>query len=286
MTKIRNLLKLMRPHQWYKNLVIFLPFIFGGVLFDLTSFAKTLLGLMSLCFISSTNYIINDIIDRNRDKNHPEKRNRPIASKKIKVWEALIFALILLTISVTIAAYLNRYFLLSILAIFLLTQAYTFHLKKEIFVDIILIALNFVIRTVSGAFIVDVKISSWLILCPFFLSLFISVGKRESDLIFLGKKAKYHREVLNYYSTALTNTLMIITTTSLVIAYSLYSFLSVYKDLLLTLPIALYAIFRYLYLIYQGSIVTRHPEKFFKDKRLAVSTVLWVIAVIILIYVV
>ena len=284
MKKFGYLVELIRPYQWYKNLVIFLPIIFGGVLFNFMNIGKTILGLISLCFISSVNYIINDIIDKDRDKKHPEKKTRPIAGKKIKIWEALVLAFVLLIISVTIASILNKYFLLSVLGLLLLTQAYTLHFKKEVFADIILIALNFVIRAVSGAFIVDVKISSWLILCPFFLSLFISVGKRESDIIFLGIKAKTHREVLGYYSSALTHALMIITTSSLIISYSLYSFLSVYKNLLLTLPIAMYAIFRYLFLIYQGSEIARHPERIFKDKKITISSLLWVILVVILIY--
>lgn len=274
----------MRPHQWYKNLVIFLSILFGGVLFDWNSFLQIVLGFISLCGVSSFNYIINDIVDRKRDMIHPEKRNRPIAAGKIKVGEASVVAGILFIISMAIAAALDRFFFLSVIGLAIFTLAYTFYFKKELFADIILIALNFVIRSVSGAFIVDIEISYWLILCPFFLSLFLSVGKRESDIMFLGKKAQAHREILGCYSSSLTHALMIITTTSLIMSYSLYSFLSVYKNLIITLPLVMYAIFRYLYLIYRGSDISRHPERIIKDKRLVYSGITWVLCVIILIY--
>ena len=292
MQKLADIVELIRPYQWYKNLVIFLPIIFGGVLFDFNAFSKTVLGLVSLCCVSSFNYVINDIMDKDYDKNHPEKKTRPLACNKIKIGEALIVAFLLLLISLAIALSLSRYFVLCILALVVLTQLYTFYFKNEVILDIILIALNFVIRSVSGAVVIltnnkpYISISSWLILCTFFLSLFISVGKRESDLIFLGKNAKKHKEVLGYYRGSLTQAMMIITTSSLIISYSLYSFLSVYKSIILTLPIAMYAIFRYLFLIYQGSDIARHPHKIFNDKKITLSACIWVLFIVILVYLV
>jgi 4-hydroxybenzoate polyprenyltransferase len=286
MGKLGSLISLMRPYQWYKNLVIFLPILFGGQLFNIIELSRAILGLISICLISSVNYIINDIADRKRDRSHPEKKNRPLAANEVTVVEAVILAVFLLVLSVVVAVWLDKYFLYIILAIFALTQCYTFYFKKEIFLDIILISINFVLRAAAGAFLVKpyILISPWLILCSFFLSLFISIGKRESDIIFLGKKSQSHKEVLQDYKNTYTQSLMIITTTSLIVSYSLYSFLSVYKNLLLTLPVAMYAIFRYLSLIYQGKDIARHPELIFSDTRILISLSVWLLAVIMIIY--
>lgn len=281
--RLKDLIKLLRVQQWYKNLVIFLPLIFTIEFFHLDKLSLTLLGCISLCLISSANYIINDIIDRKRDKIHSEKMDRPIASGKIKIWQALIMLAPLLLLSLIIAYTLSTYFLYSVIALFILTQLYTFYFKKEAFADILFIGVNFVIRAVSGTFIINSAVSPWLVLCTFFLSLFLSAGKREADIILLGEKAGIHKESLGSYSKSMTNALMILATSLLIISYSLYSFLSTHK-LLLTLPFAMYSTFRYFCLVYSGSEIARRPEKAFKDARLMISSILWLLAVFALIY--
>src|SRR3989338_1399472 len=202
--KMKNYIRLLRIQQWYKNLLIYLPLIFGGQLFNIDSLLNITLGFVSLCFISSANYIINDIVDLKNDKLHPEKSKRPLASGKIAIKEAIFFALLSLVFSLAIALNLPFYFLLSVITIFMLTQIYSLYLKNIIFVDIILIGINFVIRTISGFFIIDVPFSPWLIICPFFLSLFLSIGKRESESRFI--KRDYNQSgVLRHYTSELTN---------------------------------------------------------------------------------
>ena len=282
---IKDIIKLMRVKQWYKNLIIFLPLVFSQNLFDVKFLLLTIAGFISLCVISSSYYIINDIVDREKDKKHPEKKRRPIASGKIKVWQGLIISIVLIISSILIAANLSLYFTYFVLGLFISTIIYTFFLKKEPFLDIIMIAVNFVIRAVSGAFVFLInnkpyaEISPWLILCPFFLSLFLSIGKRESDLKLLGEKAKSHKVVLGVYTKDLTRALMLIATTLLIITYSLYVFFSDFKFLLLTLPIALYLIFRFFYLIESGSEIARHPELIYKDKRVMIA--IWVMMLIV-----
>jgi 4-hydroxybenzoate polyprenyltransferase len=277
-------LRLIRLKQWYKNLVIFLPIIFAGLIFNLPSLIKVFLAFISFSLASSFNYIINDIIDRKKDRNNPEKKIRPIADNKVGIWEALITAFMVLFVSLIIGIYLGMNYLLTLAGFVILTQLYTFYLKKEIFADIIIIAINFVLRAVAGAFILNLRISPWLILCPFFLSLYISVGKRESEINYLGSKARLQRPVLSKYTPMLTNALMVSTTTSLIICYALYSFLSIYSNLLLTLPFAIYVIFRYLQIIYSGSEIARHPENVFKDIRTDIGIFLWIASVVIIIY--
>lgn len=277
-------LKLARIPQWYKNLVIFLPIFFTGNIFNIQIIEMTLLGFLSLSFISSANYIINDIIDIKKDKVHPEKKKRPLAAGKVKIFEAIILALIFIAASVFIGISLSSYFLIFIIALFALTLAYSLFLKNEPIIDILIISTNFVLRAISGVFIIKVFISPWLIICPFFLALFLAVGKRDADLKILKENATKHRYVLKYYDQQTTNGLMIISTTCLLMSYSLFAFQKTYL-LLLTLPFAIYFIFRYYNLAVSGSEIARHPELSYKDWRLMLSLILWAVLMVAIFYV-
>jgi len=269
--------QLIRVRQWYKNLLVFLAIFFSGNLLNISNIYLTILAFFSLSFISSVGYIINDFADLKKDKLHPEKKNRPLAASTVKKPAAIILAILLFIVSICLAFSLGEFFLYSVLALFVLTQIYTFFLKRIIFADILTIASLFVIRAISGAVVIDVRISPWLILCPFFLSLFLSVGKRHADLHLMKGKAGETRKVLQEYNLKLTNSLMVISTTLLVISYALYSFLSEHPNLLYTLPFALFTIFRFYYLISSGSIIARHPEKVLRDKQMIIGIILWVL---------
>jgi 4-hydroxybenzoate polyprenyltransferase len=285
MGNLKDWVNLLRVRQWYKNLVIFLAVFFSGNLFYSNDIYLTFLGFVSLCLISSSNYIINDFIDLRKDKFHPEKRSRPLVAKKIKLFSAIIMALMFIIISLILALYLSKVFFYLIMAIFILSQLYNIFLKNILFADILTIATLFVGRAISGAYLINVKISPWLILCPFFLSLFLSIGKRHADINLLKDKAQKTRKVLREYNHGLTTSLMTISTTLLTISYALYCFLSIHQNLLFTLPFALFVIFRYLYLINKGSIIARHPEKIVKDPEMLIGVFLWVIVTIVLLYV-
>ncbi|MFH1637750.1 MAG: UbiA family prenyltransferase [Candidatus Woesearchaeota archaeon] len=276
---------ILRLRQWYKNLVVFLPILFVGRLFDAHGLFLTCLGFVALCLVSSSSYIINDIADRKSDRFHPEKKLRPIASGKVKVLAAALLSSLLLVLGMGLAYFLSLGFLLAIVALFTVSLLYTFWLKKEALVDIIVISVNFVIRAASGAFIISVVVSPWLVLCTFFLSLFLASGKRSADLELLKGKASKYKEVLRHYTPEATHLLAVISATLLIVAYSLYSFLSLYPWLLLTLPIALYVTLRYLFLIRSGSFIARRPELAYKDKRLVMGILLWVMGVLLVIYI-
>ena len=277
-------LNLARVRQWYKNLVIFLALFFSGNLFSVELISLSALGFLALCLVSSGNYILNDLADIKKDQNHPEKKYRPLAAGKINPVSAVFLALLLFLLGISLSVWLGSSFLIIVLIIILLTQTYTFLLKKIVFADILTIASLFVLRAISGAQVIDVKVSPWLILCPFFLSLFLSVGKRYADLSFLKTKAFSTRETLEVYTQNLTNSLMLISTTLLIISYALYSFLSEHQNLLYSLPFALFVIFRYYYLISQGSLIARHPEQFIKDRSLIIGILLWLIITTVLVY--
>lgn len=282
--QIINIVKLLRPQQWYKNLLIFLPIIFVGQLFDASALLRTVFGFFVLCGISSANYIINDIIDRKVDRQHPEKKNRPIASGAISILVASCISVILLLASLLSAYSGGALFFWTVVFLFAFTQLYSFILKEKLFLDILSIATNFVVRAVAGTFLINVKISPWLVLCTFFLSLYLSVGKRHAEVLYLGEKAAMVRTTHQYYTKELTTSLLNISTSLLIISYSLYSFLSEHKNLLITLPFALYVIFIYYHHIISGNKIARHPEYVFLDLRMIAGMMLWSILTVVLLY--
>ncbi len=277
--------KLLRPQQWYKNVLVFLTLFFTAQVFNVELLTLSLLGCVVLCLTSSSGYIINDIKDLKEDRAHPEKRLRPIASGKVPIWLAVIISIILLILAFLISwIWLPKLFMIIPALLFVLTQIYSFFLKHEPVIDVLMIAINFVIRALSGAFILNVMISPWLVMCTFFLALFLVFGKRRADLMFLGEKAGLHKKVFNHYTKEILDSAMYVSTSALIISYSLYSFLRRQETLLITLPFVFYGIFRYLILIYSGSDIARHPEKVFKDWRMDVTMLLWAVLTFILIY--
>jgi len=270
--------------QWYKNLIIFLPLFFVGLATNGKSFFLVTLGFVALCLMSSANYILNDIADKEKDKVHPEKKYRPLASGKISMWTAGVLAAFCATLSISLASFLSENFFYLLLLFFFLTQLYSFALKNELFVDVILISVNFVLRAVGGAYILDVRVSPWLIVCTFFLALFLAVGKRRAESILLKGKAAMHRTVLDQYTPSLTNALMLVSTALLLLSYSLYSFLSIYPALIYTLPFSFYVVFRYYFLVESGSPIAEKLELLYTDKRLVLGIMLWIAAVSSFIY--
>ncbi|HDD70735.1 MAG TPA: decaprenyl-phosphate phosphoribosyltransferase [Candidatus Woesearchaeota archaeon] len=279
-----EILNLLRVRQWYKNLLVYLPIIFSGNLFSLKLLALTTTGFIALCIISSSQYIINDIKDAQKDRLHPEKRHRPIAAGRISKLSAIIISLILLAIGIGVSFKLSAAFALAATSLFLISMIYTFWLKNIAIADVMAISTNFVLRAASGAFLIDVRISPWLILGIFFLAWFLVTGKRHAEVMFLGKKAEKIRKTLTIYTKDLTYGLMIISTTALAMCYALYSFFSEHDGLLLTLPFALYTILRYFMHVLQGDDIARNPERAVTDKKLLLSAALWAAITFIIIY--
>ncbi len=273
----------MRIAQWYKNLLVFLPLVFAGSLFEQQYLFAALLGFLSLCLISSSSYFINDIKDLAKDKVHPQKSQRLLASGRITVVQAWLISVVLLGCGLALGWTLSLQFFLIALGLFVLTQLYTFFLKTVAFADVLTIAVNFVLRALAGVFIVastPFTVSSWLLLCPFFLALFLAVGKRASEV----RLHKDHREVLIHYTPEMVRSLLVIATTCLIIAYTLYAFFSQYPGLLFTLPFALYTILRFLHLIFSGSSIPQHLELLYKDRHLVVGVLLWLLGVFLVVY--
>ena len=284
MSLIKDLFKEIRPYQWYKNLVIFLPIVFVGKLFVIQDLLKVVLGFIALCLISSGNYVINDLIDVKADRLHPIKRNRPIASGRLSKSCGICLGCFAFVGGALIGFSFGGLFFYSCLALIIIGLLYSVWLKGEPFLDIILIGLKFVIRAISGAFIINVEISPWLILGIFFFALFLASTKRYGDIVLLEKEAKQHKKVLGFYNKTLALSFMNISTSILIVFYSLYIFMGQKNELIYTLPSAVYCIFRYYFLSLSNPAKASAVEKALFDKKLLIGMVITGLILLVVLY--
>lgn len=280
---IKELIISMRPRQWYKNLVIFVGIIFSFNLLNLNLWIDAIGAFAVFCALSGSIYILNDIIDIEKDKNHPQKKRRPIASKRLNPNYALAFAAIFIILALFVAYLINILFFISALTFFMLILIYSLFLKHFIIVDIMIISTGFVIRAISGCLAIDVLVSPWLIICAFLLSLFLAIGKRRHELVLLGSDAGNHRKILNGYSTEMLDQMINITTSALIMSYSLYTFFTGKIFIMLTIPFAFYGLFRYIYLVHKENF-GGEPEMLFKDRGMLFSIILWVLLAVFVLY--
>lgn len=237
------------------------------------------------CMLSGSEYIFNDIMDKERDKIHPIKRNRPIASGNYMYYMLLFLRHLwfFFGISGSIPNKRPIFFVVS-LAYFLLIVFYSLFLKHIAIVDVLTISMGFVIRAIAGCFAIKVFVSSWLIICTFLVALFLALGKRRHELMLLENGAISHRKVLNDFSIDLLEKMMTIVTSALIMSYSLYTFLSNNTWMMLTIPIIIYGIFRYIFLVHSKN-AGGEPEILFKDIGMLTCIILWVISTVGIIYV-
>lgn len=281
---LKELIISMRPHQWYKNLVIFVGIVFSLNLLSFTLWPKVLLAFAVFCMLSGSEYIVNDILDVEKDRKHPKKCKRPIASGALKVKYALPFTIILTIVALIVASLINLEFLLVSIAYFVLVLLYSTFLKNIVIIDILTISVGFVIRAVAGCLAIKVFVSPWLIICAFLLALFLAIGKRKHELVLMNKEAKQHRKVLGKYSKDFLEQMLTISAASLIMAYSLYTFLTGKVYMMITLPFAFYGLFRCYFLI-ESKNFGGEPELIFKDKGLLIGAVLWILLIAVILYV-
>lgn len=282
----KALFSLMRPKQWIKNSFVFAAIIFSGNFIHRELLAANLLTFVLFCLTSSSVYIINDIVDIEKDRAHPTKKFRPLPSGKISMQTAKAFCVILV-ITVAIVSYM--YLDYSILAIFagyfLLNIVYSFKLKNVVIMDAMCITFGFVLRVSSGSIATGVRISPWLFLCTILLSLFIAFNKRKSEIITLKEDSASHRKILEEYSVSSLDKMLTIVTPSILMAYCLYTFSSTQsKTMMYTIPFVLYGIFRYEYLIDKENIGGKPEDVFFNDIPFLLNILLWGTSVITIIY--
>jgi len=286
---IKEWLQFLKVKEYYKNLLIYLPIFFVGNLFNISSFLRVSCGFIALCIISSSYYIFNDINDLKGDRYHVEKRLRPLASGKISVGKSIIISVFLALLSLIISYNLNIYFFMCVSLLFILSMSYSFLFKKIFILDILFISLNFVIRPLSGVFLiykdVIVKISPWLIFVSFYLAFYLITSKRRSNILFLGNKLEYN-SLLKKYNYNVTRNLYLISTILLIIVYSLFTFNSDYPLLFITIPLVVYAIIYHHHLVENGSRIGRDLVFAFKEKVLMSSIILWSIISFVIIYII
>lgn len=284
-----GLLQTMRPKQWTKNVVVFAPLIFDGKLFHLAQFSRTLLAFALFCLISSTVYIINDLADIEQDRLHPKKQTRPLPSGKLSPGMAKAGAAGLILISLPAALSLSTHFSLILLAYLALNVAYSFYLKHLVIIDVLVLAAGFVLRVAGGVAVVQVeRFSPWLYLVVTLGSLFLGFGKRRHELLLLEERADGHRAILAEYTVPFLDQLISLVTSTMVIAYSLYTFsapnLPANHTMMLTIPFVLYGLFRYLYLIHVKQEGGAPDELLLSDKPLLLTGLLWVAMVVLVLY--
>lgn len=280
-------LKLMRAHQWYKNLVIFIPLIFSKNLFNTGFLSIEILGFIALCLMSSCNYIINDIVDADKDKLHPKKKKRPIASGEVGKSTAGVLAFLLFTCSIIISYSINLLFLLWPLMLFFSTQLYSFKLKDFVIIDIHMIAINFMIRTTAGSVAINVETSVWLFLLAFLLALFLALSKRSSELAKLGTQAAKHKRVFKFYTKELLDSFTNIVLAVLLSSYAFYTFLAGTTNdyMMFTLPVVTFILFRFLLLSKSGREVGGSVDLIIYDKPILGGILVWTLISISLLYI-
>lgn len=287
--KIINLIKLLRIQSWVKNIFIFVPLVFSKHLFDFNVVVNVFIGFIVFSITSSFVYVFNDIIDEERDKHHPQKKIRPIASGIINKKEATLFLFFLLLIMIFFSFELNPKFVFMIWLYVLINIAYSIYLKKVVIVDIFCIAAGFLIRVVSGAFIISVYLSNWLILTTIFLSLFLAVMKRRVEIANSSNSA-IQREVLKDYSLDFIDLIAAITSAAVILSYALYTvaertilaFGSEY--LVFTTLFVIFGIFRYMFLAIKKNMGENVAEVFYKDIPMIINLILYLCSSLYLIY--
>ncbi|WP_440960891.1 decaprenyl-phosphate phosphoribosyltransferase [Paenibacillus nitricinens] len=280
-TVISDILFEMRIKQWTKNLLVFASAIFSGAILNPSTLIDAFLAFLSFSFMASTIYIINDIVDVEKDRLHPEKCHRRIASGAISIPAAIMIGIITFIIAIGLAYSINYSVILAVLAYFVMNLSYSLYLKHVVLIDVMIIAAGFVLRAVTGALAVDGVLTSWFILCTLGLSLFLALGKRRHELLLFKNDPSNQRKVLNFYSVEMLDQLMTIITGVLIMFYSMYA-ASEEPAMMFTIPFVLYGIFRYYYLIHMKNAGGKPEEILLNDKHILVTVILFAILVVVI----
>ena len=285
-----GLLVSLRPGQWTKNLLVFAALIFGERLLDPLAVAGAVTAFVVFCALSGAVYLVNDVSDREADRRHPLKSRRPIAAGQVSAAAALACAATLSVAALVLAAWLRPALAVVAVGYLLLHALYTRALKHLVILDVLAIAIGFVLRAVAGGVAIDVPISDWLLVCTILLALFLALGKRRAEITLLADSATGHRRILEEYSPYLLDQMIGVVTASTLVAYMIYCLSPETTQhfgthwLVLTVPFPIYGIFRYLYLVHRKEGGGSPAEMLLTDRPLLTCVALWGLAVIAIIY--
>jgi len=284
------LLESMRPRQWTKNLFVFAGIVFAQRLFDVPALIDSIAAFCLFCLLSSAVYLVNDVADAEKDREHPTKRSRPIASGRLPKSLALVTAIIIAALGVGLSFALPPSFALLAVTYLALNLLYSFVLKHMVILDALAVAVFFVIRAAGGSAAIAVEISHWLLICTLLLALFIALSKRRHELVLLEDNASAHRASLTEYSPYLLDQMIAVVTASTLMAYVLYTVdartLAEFgtKRLIYTIPCVIFGIFRYLYLIHQKGEGGNPDRIILSDRPFLVNLFVWMGIVAVVVY--
>lgn len=287
---LKDILISMRPKQWTKNLILFAGLVFSQNLLSPYLLLKTIAAFALFSLLSGSLYMLNDVLDLEEDRKHPLKSKRPIVRGRIGVRASILSAVLLVIASLTLSLLLSTEFFLVAVIYLILNLAYSFLVKRVVILDVLVISFGFVLRAIAGAVVIDVEISSWLLVCTVLLALFLALSKRRHELVILEASAESHRKTLSEYSPRLLDQMVSVVTASTLMAYALYTMAPETinkfgtRRLGLTIPFVLYGIFRYLYLIHKREEGGAPEKTLLTDLPLLVDIGLWIVAVGLIIY--
>ncbi len=290
MTAASQIFLSLRPYQWTKNLIVFAALVFSKHLFETGPLAKASLAFALFCGLSGAVYLVNDVADVERDRLHPRKRLRPIASGALRPSVALAAAGLLLAAGLAASLSLGKGFTLAAAAYVGLNLFYSLKLKNVVILDVLAISLGFVLRAVAGGLAISVQISEWLLICTILLALFLALAKRRHELTSLSQGATEHREILSEYNPYLLDQMISVVTASCVTAYAFYTTAEETRAkfqtdrLTWTMPFVLYGIFRYLYLVHHKEQGGSPAEMLLADRPLLIAVALWAAAAVVILY--
>lgn len=286
---IKALIETLRPRQWTKNLVIFAGLIFDGQMTQMPPFLRVLAAAFLFCLVSGITYTVNDLMDIEADRLHPQKRNRPLASGRLTRVQAITFVIFLSVLVLAAAYLLSPNLALIFIAYSLLMLVYSKWLKKIMILDVIVISMGFVLRVLAGLSVITVAyFSPWLFVLTTLLAIYLAFGKRLAELKLLDRDAVGHRKSLDGYTIPLLEQYILIILAGILITYTLYTFSAQQSEpshiMMLTIPFVVYGIFRYLYLI-QNDLMTASPEEvLLRDRPMQIAILLWGLSVILILY--
>ncbi|MCL2046778.1 MAG: decaprenyl-phosphate phosphoribosyltransferase [Oscillospiraceae bacterium] len=286
MRLVSQLVKLIRPKQWIKNSYVFAALVFSGSLFNLSMFMMCCFGFTIFCISSSCVYIVNDAIDASSDRAHPQKMNRPLASGAVSITQAMLLLLTLLILLLLSFVYVNIHFRVVISIYLLINLLYSFWLKNEPIIDIICISLGFVLRAISGAVIINVTISPWLLICTFLLSLYLAINKRTCEIKNIAIEAAYKRKVLEFYTIDMLSSMSSVVLSATITAYCIYIITTeLMANMLITIPFVVYGLFRYQHIANSTEYAESPETAILKDKPLLICVLIWGLACVSFMYI-
>jgi 4-hydroxybenzoate polyprenyltransferase len=288
---IADLVVSLRPRQWTKNLLVFAGLIFSQSFYRPELVGRVVMAFLIFCALSGSTYLLNDVLDVDRDRSHPQKRTRPVASGRLPVPTAAGAGVVLAVAACAAAFLVSARLGVVAVAYAGLLLAYSAGLKHVVIVDALIIAAGFVLRALAGVVVINADFSHWLLLCTILLALFLTFGKRRHELLLLEDGAATHRPILYEYSAQLLDQMIAVVTASTLMAYALYTVAPETaaklgtSQLPLTIPFVLYGLFRYLYLMYRRDLGGNPSEHLLTDRALLLAVGLWGAAVFVLLYV-